>query len=145
MKHVLIRYEINFPNNGSISNCSNVTGIFLPLCQNEFTDFNSSNFNISDINSLITDETFTIGPNILTAEGVIINGSLGILVKLIDYNVSYFELCLGNIIVNLQDVYTLNVTTIDVSIGYIFGTFNYIHFNNTLLNGTFECFNVNEY
>lgn len=102
------------------SNCFDVVSIFLPLCENNQTDFNSSNLNEDDLTGLITEETFADGTNVERAIGTFgPNGKLGIEVVLSDDAVSTFQLCLGNVTVDGNNVNDFNVTTIDTSSGVI--------------------------
>eukprot|EP01084_Bolivina_argentea_P080544 145889_1 len=110
-----VLYEVDL--NGTIPDCVLDIVIFLPLCENNYTDFNSSNLNASDITGLITDETFEAGTNVASAEGAIIDGQLGILIELESLDVATFEICVGNVTVNGDNIDTLNITTIDVSTG----------------------------
>merc|ERR1712154_530114 len=70
---------------------------------------------MGDITGLITDKTFDEGTNVEKARGATFDGELGIEVKLRDFEVSSFELCLGNITVNAR-----NIDTFDTSNGLIF-------------------------
>ena len=102
------------------SDCFDVIGVFLPLCENNHTEFNSTNLNTTDLTDLITEGTFLDGTNVESAVGAIgPNGELGIEVELSDDAVLSFELCLGNVTVDGENVNDFNATTIDTSSGMV--------------------------
>jgi len=110
-----ITYSINIT-----ADCIEIGYVFLPLCQNNYTNFNYSLLTEDDLDSLITNETFANDNNVANAYGATRNGMLGIIIELKNESVSTFELCLGNITVNGENLDTLNVTTIDTSSGIVY-------------------------
>ena len=78
------------------NNCGDLESIFLPLCENDNTDFNSSQLTPEDLTGIIT----KIHPESLDAEGVRLYDELGINVEFTAGYVDKFELCLANVSVD---------------------------------------------
>jgi len=109
---VCITYRIN----SLIENyhrCGHVSKIFLELCENNRTDFNSSNLIEHDLDNL----TVSIIPDELIASGSKnTNDNLGILIDFpMDSNIFEFELCLGN--VSVDSTFNQEKETIDIGHG----------------------------
>ena len=117
---VCIQYDVDdlAPN----LDCGSMVSVFLGLCENEHTDFNSSSIDADDLEGLIT----SFSPDDGTIESVkgVRNedGTLGILVEfnrflIEDVGIEGFELCLGNVTVDSD--FNHNKETIDVGEGVV--------------------------
>lgn len=93
--------------------------IFLPLCENNDTTFNSSLLTEEDLLLLILD--FKNDSNVASLIATQINGTWGYLLTLLDDSMPSFELCLQNITVNADNVGDLtgNVTELETSTGFV--------------------------
>ena len=95
---VCLKYSVNDLVNDDSIDCGDVRSIFLGICENNQTDFNSTTLDEDDIDGLIV----SIDPSdSLTASGATFRGDLGILISFSqDSGVEEFELCLGNVTVD---------------------------------------------
>ena len=98
INEVCLTYNVN----EYYEDCGDLESIFLPLCESNKTDFNSSQLTPDDLTAIITE----ISPKSLDAEGITLYGELGIIVDFTEGYVDQFELCLAN--VSVEDNYYHN-------------------------------------
>eukprot|EP01084_Bolivina_argentea_P136007 239567_1 len=82
--------------NGTVPICVEIEEIFLPLCPQVYNSIEG--IDEDDIDNIISSTTFNNSNNIESAIGAQIDGSLGILITLINMNDLGFTICLNNII-----------------------------------------------
>eukprot|EP01083_Nonionella_stella_P009888 28294_1 len=106
--------------------CGEVESVFLGICENNNTDFNSSTLDVDDLTDLIVSINNNTDEDIQSASGAETEDTLGILVVFEEgHSVTEFELCLGNVTVDTE--FNEDRENIDLGDGLIG------------LNGAYEC------
>eukprot|EP01084_Bolivina_argentea_P269010 457071_1 len=113
LHRVCLTYEIGILND----NCGILESIFMPLCENNQTTFNSSSVTTDDITDLIV--KYDPENGIIPIGYRDNNNILGILVKLINNNIKQFELCLGNVTIDLNVNYTQDAIDIADTVTFV--------------------------
>ena len=110
LTEICLTYVVN-----KYDDCGDLDAVFLPLCENNVTDFNSSLVTPEDLTGIIT----RIYPLSLSAEGAEKYDKLGIKVEFMAGYVDKFEICLGNVSVD-QNYYHNEIDKLTVSNWVIF-------------------------
>eukprot|EP01084_Bolivina_argentea_P313880 543615_1 len=111
MTEVCIKYSVD----GLVEDCGELTEIFLSLCENNKTDFNSSTINANDLTDLVVSID---PPELQYYGGRADDDELGIFINFTNEDVDEFELCLGNVTVDTH--FNKNKGTVDVGDGVIY-------------------------